>query len=304
MNDPVDVTDEKARQQRVASLAEELRPELHRYCSRLMGSIIDGEDVVQDTVAKALLSTNDLCDAVSLRPWLFRVAHNRALDLLRARAHRIAEPIDTVEDSVSDGTSDPLEELMREEANMTAIARFMELPILQRSVLILKDVLDESLAEIAELLDLTVDSVKAHLARGRAQLRKTRMLPPVEEGGATMPSAAIANYVALFNGGNWNGLRALLASDVKLKQSSYPVRSGAADVGNFFSAYEKIPGIWLAPALLEGREVIAVFEAGELRTPSYLMWLEWKEDRICFIRDYRYVRYITRDAEFILLDSP
>ena len=61
---------------------------------------------------------------------------------------------------------------MRREAVKTAVSRFAELPILQRSVVILKDVLDESLAEIAALLDLTVDAVKGHLARGRARLRE------------------------------------------------------------------------------------------------------------------------------------
>ena len=61
---------------------------------------------------------------------------------------------------------------MRQEAVRTAVSRFAELPILQRSVVILKDVLDEPLAEIATLLDLTIDAVKAHLARGRVRLRE------------------------------------------------------------------------------------------------------------------------------------
>ena len=74
------------------ALAGELRPELHRYCARLMGSVIDGEDVVQDSSARALVALDELQEAPSLRAWLFRIAHNRALDLLRrdprGRAHR------------------------------------------------------------------------------------------------------------------------------------------------------------------------------------------------------------------------
>ena len=67
---------------------------------------------------------------------------------------------------------------MRKEAVKTAVSRFVELPTVQRSVVILKDVLDESLIEIAALLDLTVDAVKAHLARGRAHLRwRRRQIP-------------------------------------------------------------------------------------------------------------------------------
>lgn len=69
-------------QTQLITLAEQLRPELHRYCSRLMGSVIEGEDVVQDTLARALLVIDKIQDFQMLRAWLFRVAHNRALDLL------------------------------------------------------------------------------------------------------------------------------------------------------------------------------------------------------------------------------
>jgi len=78
------------RQARLLALAAEVRPELHRYCARLMGSVIDGEDVVQDTLTRALVALQDLElkdpeETPPLRPWLFRIAHNRALDLLRSR---------------------------------------------------------------------------------------------------------------------------------------------------------------------------------------------------------------------------
>jgi len=285
-----------ARRTELIALAEELRPELHRYCSRLMGSVIEGEDVVQDTLAKALVALDGLSDTPSLRAWLFRIAHNRALDLLRSKAIRAAEPIESAQHVADETNPDPVEKLMRQEAVRTAVSRFAELPILQRSVLILKDILDEPLADIALLLDLTVDSVKAHLARGRARLReinaKASQLPEVKP-----PSAAVARYVALFNQRDWEGLRALLADDVKLKQSAHPVRVGSADVGMFFNIYAKVDGVWLAPAWLEGREVIAVFENRSDTKPSYFMWLEWRGDEITFIRDYKYVRYVMSEAE-------
>jgi RNA polymerase sigma-70 factor, ECF subfamily len=66
------------------ALAGELRPQLHRYCARLMGSVIDGEDVVQDTLARALAALGEIEEMPQIRPWLFRIAHNRALDLLAA----------------------------------------------------------------------------------------------------------------------------------------------------------------------------------------------------------------------------
>ena len=85
---------------RMLALAEELRPELHRYCARLMGSVIEGEDVVQDTLVRAFVALPDLQEAAPLRAWLFRIAHNRALDLLRGRAVRKAEPIEAASDVV------------------------------------------------------------------------------------------------------------------------------------------------------------------------------------------------------------
>jgi len=290
---------EADRRARLLALAGELRPELHRYCARLMGSVIDGEDVVQDTFARAFLALDELDEAPSLRPWLFRIAHNRALDLLRSRAIRAAEPIEAAHDVVDQATLDPVEMLMRQEAVKTAVSRFTELPILQRSVVIMKDVLDEPLAEIGALLDLTVDAVKGHLARGRARLReinaRDNRLP-----NARPASAAVARYVALFNQQDWAGLRALLADDVKLNQATHPLRIGRTDVGMFFSIYARMDGVWLAPAWLDDQEVIAVFESRDDPKPSYLMWLEWGDGLISFIRDYRYVRYVAAEADLVL----
>ena len=287
------------RREELLALASELRPDLHRYCARLMGSVIDGEDVVQDTLIRAFVALQDLDEAPALRPWLFRIAHNRALDLLRGREVRMADPIDAAADVADSAQPDPLEMLMRKEAVNTAVSRFAELPTLQRSVVILKDVLDESLIEIAALLDLTVDAVKGHLARGRAHLREINAHGrPL--AGAWSASLAVARYVALFNERDWDGLRVLLADDVKLHQSLHPLRVGRADVGLFFTLYAKIDGVWLAPAWLEGREVVAVFEDRADPKPSYIMWLEWRDGQISLIHDYRYVRYVTADAELTL----
>jgi RNA polymerase sigma-70 factor (ECF subfamily) len=287
------------------ALTSELRPELHRYCARLMGSVIDGEDVVQDTFARALAALDDVEEMpqlrpLQLRPWLFRIAHNRALDLLRGRALRRAQPIEAASDVADQANADPMEVMMRQEAVETAVSRFAELPLPQRSVVILKDVLDESLKDIAGLLDLSVDAVKAHLARGRARLRE------INAQAATLAdvrpaSAAVAQYVSLFNAQNWDGLRALLADDVKLHQSTYPLRAGATEVGRFFTIYATFGDVRLQPAWVEGREVIAVFEKDAGATPSYFMWLEWRDGRISFIRDYRYARYILDDAKLVLM---
>jgi RNA polymerase sigma-70 factor (ECF subfamily) len=287
-----------ARQALLLALAQELRPELHRYCARLMGSVIEGEDVVQDTFARAFVALDESEETPPLRAWLFRIAHNRALDL-RSRAIRAAEPIEAAHAVADPESPDPVEVLMRREAVETAVSRFVELPTVQRSVVILKDVLDQSLGEIAVMLDLTVNAVKAHLARGRARLEVINAQAPAQPAPRP-PSPAVARYVALFNQRDWDGLRAMLADDVRLIQSTYPLRAGAADVGMFFGIYSRSAPVRLAAAWLDGREVIAVYEDPHAVKPSYLMWLEWADGRISFIRDYKYVRYVVDDAELVL----
>lgn len=188
---------------------------------------------------------------------------------------------------------------MRREVVETAVARFAELPLVQRSVVILKDVLDQSLEEIATLLELTVNAVKGHLSRGRARLELINARSP-QEIVPRQPSAAVTRYIELFNQRDFDGLRAMLADDVRLIQSTYPMRSGAANVGMFFGIYARGNPVRLAPAWLEGREVIAVYADPEVKKPSYVMWLEWTNGQISFIRDYKYARYVLDEAEVVL----
>ena len=281
-----------------ASAIQDLRPTLHRYCARLMGSVIDGEDVVQDVLVKALVAAPAL-EAAALKPWLFRVAHNRALDLLRARNLRVADSIDDHDDLVDPSAADPTEAMMRTEAVRTAVSRFGELPLTQRAVVILKDVLDESLGGIADLLGLSVDGVKGHLARGRAGLKAIN----AQTGPAATRTASddVARYVEMFNRRDWDGLRAMLAGDVRLKQSDYPVRSEDANL--FFTFYAKSPPRRVAAAWLDGREVIAVYDMPTAE-PSHFMWLKWRDGQISFIRDYRYVPYVVTEAELIEAGTP
>jgi hypothetical protein len=118
------------------------------------------------------------------------------------------------------------------------------------------------------------------------------------------PSAALARHVALFNERNSAALRTLLADDVKLSQSTHSLRVGRTEVGMFFTLYAQSPEVRLAPAWLEGHEVVAVFEGPEQAGPSCVVWLQWDHDRISFIRDYRYGRYVVADAELVLAATP
>jgi len=96
----------------------------------------------------------------------------------------------------------------------------------------------------------------------------------------------------------------MLADDVRLVQSTYPLRAGAANVGVFFGIYSRSAPVRLVPAWLEGREAIAVYENPQAAKPSYLIWLEWQNDRISFIRDYKYVHYVIDDVDLVLAPGP
>src|SRR4051812_35354279 len=154
----------QAREQFLAMVGE-IRPELHRYCARLTGSVIEGEDIVQDALAKAFYALSLAPDVPPLRPWLFRIAHNTALDHLRSHGHRLTDLRADLEDATpampGPAGEDP-------GAVRAALGRFLGLPVGQRSAVILKDVLDQSLEETAEVMNTTVLAVKALLNRGRA----------------------------------------------------------------------------------------------------------------------------------------
>jgi RNA polymerase sigma factor (sigma-70 family) len=127
-----------AREQFLAMVAG-IRPELHRYCARLTGSVIEGEDIVQDTLARAFYALSLSPDVPPLRPWLFRIAHNAAIDFLKSHARKYVDTQAEFDDAGAfDEPPDPA--VVR-----AALARFLVLPGTQRSAVILKDVLVHSL---------------------------------------------------------------------------------------------------------------------------------------------------------------
>jgi RNA polymerase sigma factor (sigma-70 family) len=166
---------EESRRQFLA-LVNDVRPDLHRYCARMTGSVADGEDVVQDTLARAYYELPELKELPAMRSWLFRIAHNRALDHLRGYERRMGEPLEVAADIAADELAEPDVALSRQEAVRSAISQFLELVPTQRSCVILKDVLDYSLEEIAAMLELSVSAVKATLHRGRTRLLRRHPL--------------------------------------------------------------------------------------------------------------------------------
>src|SRR5215207_2985241 len=141
----------------------EMRPKLHRYCARMTGSTIDGEDVLQEALAKALEALPAAGPISHPEAWLFRIAHNAALDFLRRRARLEAGRSDEDPDMVAD----PENPAASREAAAASLRTFMQLTVSQRSTVILMDVLGYSLREVGAVLDVSIPSVKASLHRGR-----------------------------------------------------------------------------------------------------------------------------------------
>jgi len=278
----------RAREQFVALVAE-IRPELHRYCSRLTGSVVEGEDIVQDALARAFYAMPLASEAPPLRPWLFRIAHNAAIDSLRRYERRNVDVRDDLDELALDiDTPDP-------GAVHAALSTFVRLPIRQRSAVILKDVLGHSLEEIAVTLDTTIPAVKAALVRGRAALRDaerdTMVDPPIDAA----ERKHLERYAALFNARDWDGLRATLGEECRLDLVAKAERHGR-EVHGYFARYAN-ENVRVAVGTVEGHPALLVFEQGNER-PSYFISLAWTGDRVATIRDYRYVPYIMEDARF------
>ena len=275
---------------RFLALVHDIRPELHRYCARMTGSVMDGEDVVQETLARAYYELSQLRELPALRSWLFRIAHRRAIDHLRRRERARELPLeDDLE--IASGEADAAEELSRGEAVRAAISRFIALPPAQRAAVILKDVLGSSLDEIAATLDTTVPAVKAALHRGRDRLRRLEREEEAAQAAVAAHAPALVRYAALFNARDWAAVRAMLVEDVRLELVSRERRTGIERVGSYLGNYDRIGGWHLAPMWLDGREVIGVG-----RDPSdparYVIELDLEGGRVLAIRDYRYVPYL------------
>lgn len=281
---------------RFMDLVEELRPELHRYCARMTGSIFDGEDVVQDTLAKAYYALGQMREPPALKPWLFRIAHNTAMDFLKRYERNHVSPVSDVPEpaEADDAAVDP--ELVE-----AALTVFLQLPPVQRAALILKDVLGHSLDEIATTMGTSVGAVKAALSRARANIAP-RSSSASSRGSATPSKEERANlqrYVNLFNDRDWAALGALLAEEARLEQVSL-VQRRVRDAGYFDRYAEVLKSETIRAQLgaVDGVPAIAMFRPASSSKPAYFVLLEWERDRITRIRDFRYVSYIAGDARF------
>jgi RNA polymerase sigma-70 factor (ECF subfamily) len=221
---------------------ERHRRELTGYCYRMLGSAFEAEDAVQDTMVRAWRGADRFEGRSSLRSWLYRIATNVCLDMLRGREARarpmdlgpagtadsfqgVTRPEDAWLTPVPDGrvlpeSSDPADvAAVRDTVRLAFVAALQHLPARQRAVLILREVLRWHAAEVAELLDTTVASVNSALQRARATLAERDLSGshPV----AADQRALLAAYVDAFERYDVAKLITLLHSDVVMSMPPY-----------------------------------------------------------------------------------
>lgn len=280
---------------RTAFLAQvkELRPRLHRFCTRMTGSVMDGEDVVQETLAQAFSALPSLNDASRLEPWLFRIAHNKSVDFIR-RERRPREGIVMYEEEhvPQDAHRDPADEPVDE----ALAALVSELPPMERACVLLKDVLDYRLAEIAEIVDSTVGGVKAALHRGRTKLRAP-LHPRSLVELAPDERRLIDAYIDHFNRRDWDGLRRLIQTDVRIEI----VGMTETESGTYFSNYTRLPWEWrFGLAHVDGEPLVVLWrKAGDEWAPHTAVRLWWRHGKVVRIRDYVHVDYLLESAHTV-----
>jgi RNA polymerase sigma-70 factor (ECF subfamily) len=278
-----------------------MRPKLHRYCARMTGSVIDGEDVLQDALIKAVeayAAAGEIGNAIeNPEGWLFRIAHNTALDFLRRRqrqqALHAAEEVEMIVDQLDAVTS-------RQIAS-ASLRTFMRLPVAQRASVILMDVLGCSLREVCEVMECSLPAAKAALHRGRTQLRVFAAEPEdaPQQSLSDADRARLGAYVAHFNTRDFDAIRAMIADDVRLELVGKTRLNGKAEVSRYFGNYDAISDWHLVPGMLEGRPAILVFDPDDRDAgPKYFMLLGWTAGKVATIRDFRHAPYVIDGAEY------
>jgi RNA polymerase sigma-70 factor, ECF subfamily len=277
-----------------------LRPKLHRFCARMTGSVIDGEDIVQEVCVKAIEAAAESATIENLEGWLFRVAHNAALDFLRRRQRQGV----ALSDEALNMIADPAAGADRRVAAAASLRAFMELTAVERSSVILMDVLGYRLDEIGFITGASIPAIKAALHRGRSRLRELAQTPddhtwPVLSAAE---SARLSAYAARFNARDFDAIRDMLADDIRLELVNRTRMKGRKEVATYFSNYSSVSDWWLVPALIDGRPAVLVRGSPDpAAPPDYFIVLEWSENKIASIRDFRYARYAVESADLLAL---
>jgi RNA polymerase sigma-70 factor (TIGR02960 family) len=286
-------------------LVEPLVPALRLHCYRLLGSLEDAEDTVQETLIRGWRRLDRLADPSGIRPWLFRIATNASLDLIDRRRRRPTARLveetdwpDPLPDHWLGGGGDPANGLLRRESvGLAFIAAVQLLPPRQRAILVLRDVLDWSVRDVAEALETTPAAVNSGLQRARVAIRER--LPA--DGPASFSTAApddardvARRYLDAWERADMTSLARLLAVDARMAMPPDPrsFQGRSAIVGYLQTAIFSVPAgqrISLQPTVASGQPAFVVRQPDETTGQPQrigLMVLTVQRGRIAEIRGY------------------
>ena len=237
---------------------EDYRRELTGYCYRMLGSVFEADDAVQETMVRAWRSIDGFEGRSSVRSWLYRIATNVCLDMLRGRQRR-ALAMDLGPSSTADSFTretrpehawvqpipddrflpddgDPAElAAQRETVRLAFVTALQHLPARQRAVLILREVLRWRTSEVAELLDTTTASVNSALQRARATLASRDLSTEPATSMDADQQALLARYVDAFERYDITSLVTLLHDDAVMSMPPYDFwLRGPVEMGRWF----------------------------------------------------------------------
>jgi RNA polymerase sigma-70 factor, ECF subfamily len=268
------------------------RAELTAYCYRMLGSAFEAEDAVQETLIRAWRAIDRFEGRSTLRSWLYRIATNVCLNMLKS-AQRRARPMDLGPASPGDaelgpalaertwvgpmpdrravpGDGDPAElALTRESIRLAFVAALQLLPPRQRVVLILRDVLRWSATDVADLLDTSVVSVKSALQRARATMAASGAGGPDRRRAAPLDSEVrvlLERYVDAIERWDIDALVALLHEDATLSMPPHELwLQGAATIRQWLQ--RRHPALRVLPTAANGSPAFGVYQASDPRGP-------------------------------------
>jgi RNA polymerase sigma-70 factor, ECF subfamily len=271
------------------------RPRMHRYCARMTGSALDGEDVMQEAIFEAYLKLGSFDTTRPLGPWLLRIAHNRCIDFLRRRqARREAE-----------AEAGALTWIRPPEAVGKGVDRAIErlviaLPPKERACVLLKDVFDYSLEEIAGLVESTTGGVKAALNRGRGKLAMLTDVQPPERKSSKEELALLRLYVDRFNRRDWQGVRELASADARLRVAD--CFTGRLADSPYFIEYERPIIDWrMALGEVDGETVVVILrDDPQGAGPFSAIRIGLADGKVASITDYIKCSWILETASVSL----
>jgi len=256
------------------------RDELRAHCYRMLGSLHDAEDAVQDSLVRAWRSVGTLDERGHIRAWLYKIATNRCLTALHHRARREL-PVDLTADRVSaeiswlepyPGPSPETDYLSRESVELAFIAAVQRLTASQRAVLILREVLGFSAGEVAAQLDTTTASVNSALQRARKAIDSgaRSQQSVMREMGETAVGQIVDRWMNAWQDGDVETIVALLAQDAKFSMPPMP---------QWFEGRDQIRSFLLDGPLLSRWRFLPTTSNGQVAFGTYL----WEETATVFV---------------------